>query len=337
MIEAYLAEYAEPNVAAALVGFAEAARDLSSALAREPFADHSAMPAGALGPDGDVQKPLDLLADAVVAKALSGAGVRACVSEERQTPLEIDPRGTLLAAVDPLDGSSNIEINIAVGSILSLMAAPDGPATEDAFLAPGSRQKAAAFALYGQHTDIVFTVGAGTHRATLDPETRRFCMTGLSLRIPPGAAEFAINASNARHWATPVKAYVDDCIAGREGPRGRDFNMRWVATMAADAFRVLMRGGVYLYPADARPGYAQGRLHYLYEANPIAFLIEQAGGLATDGIDRILDLEPPTLHARTPLIFGAKDKVEQVQAYFREDGYPARRAPLFNRRGLLRD
>jgi fructose-1,6-bisphosphatase I len=182
---------------------------------------------------------------------------------------------------------------------------------------------------------LAFTLGAGAHVATLDPEAGAFRMTAYDLKIPEGRSEFAINASNARHWLKPVKGYVADCLAGAEGPRRKDFNMRWVATMAADAYRILMRGGVYLYPGDQREGYANGRLHLLYEANPIAFIIEQAGGEATDGVRRILDIEPPSIHARTPLIFGSKDKIAHVRAYFDEGGYPAGRSPLFKRRGLL--
>ena len=174
------------------------------------------------------------------------------------------------------------------------------------------------------------------HGATLDAAAGEYRVTRIDIRIPDGSNEFAINASNSRHWHPPVEAYVADCLAGKEGPRGTDFNMRWVATMAADAYRILMRGGVYLYPGDQRPGYADGRLHRLYETDPVAFLIEQAGGEATDGQSHILDLERRSPHQRAPFIFGSVEKVAQVKAYYAQDGFPAARSPLFNRRGLLR-
>ncbi len=290
---------------------------------------------GGRGPDGDVQKPLDLFADDATSASLLMAGVRAYASEELAEPKTLDAKGALLACVDPLDGSNNVDSNITTGSILSLFEAPkvlDGAA----FLKAGAHQRAAAIALYGPHSDFVFNTGAGTHLATLDPGSRAYRMTRLDVKIPARRAEFAVNASNARHWGKAVKAYVDDCVAGEDGPRGKNFNMRWVATMAADAYRILMRGGIYLYPGDRRPGYVNGRLHLLYENNPVAFLIEQAGGEAIYGVRRILEIEPSSIHARTPLFFGSKDKIDHFRAYFDEDGYPTGRSPLFQRRGLLR-
>jgi fructose-1,6-bisphosphatase I len=203
------------------------------------------------------------------------------------------------------------------------------------FLQQGANQKAAGFVLYGPHVDFVFTCGAGVHMAALEPDANQFRMTRTAAHIPAGMREFAINASNSRHWPGPVRAYIEDCLEGEEGPRGRNFNMRWTGAAVAEVYRILARGGLYLYPEDSRPGYEHGRLRLLYEANPIAFPIEQAGGAAIDGFHRVLDLTPASLHARTPLIFGSKDKVARVARYYAE-GSDARTAPLFARRGLLR-
>ncbi len=334
-LEAFLDGHAPAPVARALFSFAGAAAAIAGQIRLGGLSSVMSGEAKSHGPEGDPQKPLDLFADDVIFAALASAGVRACVSEELTGAKALDPDGALLACVDPLDGSSNVDANITMGSILSLSDAPEAMDAA-AFLRPGSDQRAAAIALYGPHTDLLFTTGAGVHLAVLDPASGGFRIARRDIKIPANRAEYAINASNARHWGTAVKAYVDDCLAGADGPRRKDFNMRWVATMAADAYRILMRGGVYLYPGDRRPGYANGRLHILYEANPVAFLIEQAGGEAIDGARRILDIEPASIHARTPLIFGSRDKIDHLRAYFDEDGYPAGRAPLFKRRGLLR-
>jgi fructose-1,6-bisphosphatase I len=190
--------------------------------------------------------------------------------------------------------------------------------------------------LYGPYLEFVFTIGSGTHGATFDPARGLFRMTRFAIAIPEGRTEFAINASNARHWPDPVKAYVADLVMGETGPRVKEYNMRWIAAMVAEAYRVLVRGGSYLYPEDARPGYRQGRLRLVYEANPIALLIEQAGGMATDGVNRILDVPPTDIHQRSPLIFGSADKVERIRGYYIDGHRSASRAPLFGKRGLLR-
>ena len=298
---------------------------------------------GALGAEvgpsggGDVQRALDVFTDAAIEQAMRGASVRGLVSEEREAPTLIDADGKFLVATDPLDGSSNLDVNVTVGSIFSVYDAPEraGVETSD-FLQPGHRQRAAAMLIYGPHVDMLFTTGAGTHQATLDPTSGEFLMTRFNIHIPEGKAEFAINASNERHWPDAVRAYVEDCLMGESGPRGKDFNMRWIASLVADAYRIFVRGGVYLYPDDSRAGYTKGRLRLVYEANPIALLTEQAGGLATDGVNRILDLAPTEFHARTPLIFGSTDKVDLILNYFVEGGRSASRAPLFGKRGLLR-
>jgi fructose-1,6-bisphosphatase I len=291
----------------------------------------------AVGPahDGLPQKALDVFADEVFVNGLKGAGVKGVLSEERENPVRLDEAGTLLVAIDPLDGSSNIDANISIGSFFSVLDAPDGKLESAHFLQPGVKQRAAGFMIYGPHAAFVFTTGNGVHEATLDPDTNAFRMSRFDMRIPADSNEFAINASNSRHWPDPVRAYFEDCLEGDEGPRSRNFNMRWVASTVADVYRILARGGVYLYPQDSRPGYEHGRLRLLYEANPIAFLIEQAGGAAIDGFDRILDLLPRSIHARSPLIFGSKEKVERIARYYTE-GSAAERAPLFGRRGLLR-
>jgi fructose-1,6-bisphosphatase I len=222
-----------------------------------------------------------------------------------------------------------------VGTFFSVLDAPADSFQPTHFLQRGANQRAAGFVLYGPHVDFVFTCGAGVHIAGLDPDANQFRMTRIATRIPPETCEFAINASNSRHWPGPVRAYIEDCLEGEDGPRGRNFNMRWTGAAVAEVYRVLVRGGVYLYPEDSRPGYEHGRLRLLYEASPIAFLVEQAGGTAIDGFDRVLDLTPTSLHAPTPLIFGSKDKVDRVARYYAERG-DTRVAPLFARRGLLR-
>lgn len=291
----------------------------------------------AVGPDhdGTAQKALDVAADEAFVAGLGGAGVRAVVSEEREDPVAVDPEGAFLVALDPLDGSNSIDANISIGTLFSVLNAPAGNIAPASFLQPGVRQRAAGFVLYGPHTDFVFTAGAGVHVATFDPDASRFRMARVSVKIPGGTKEFAINASNSRFWPAPVRAYVEDCLEGDEGPRGRNFNMRWIGAVVAEVYRILIRGGIYLYPQDSREGYEQGRLRLLYEANPIALLIEQAGGAAIDGFQRILDVKPASLHVRTPLIFGSKDKIERIERYYSET-IDAQSAPLFGRRGLLR-
>jgi fructose-1,6-bisphosphatase I len=288
--------------------------------------------------DGEVQKALDVIANELLITSLAAAPVAAMVSEELDHVVELNPGAPLLVAVDPLDGSSNIDTNVSVGTIFSVQPAPlDGsPADIPAFLQPGVRQLAAGYALYGPHTAFVVTVGSGTHVFTLDRTSGDFKLTAENVRVPPKTREFAINASNHRHWDEPIRIYVDDCLKGAEGPRGEDFNMRWIASMVAEAHRVLTRGGIYMYPSDLRDGYQRGRLRLIYEANPIAWLIEQAGGGASTGIERILEIVPEAIHQRVPLIFGSRDEVARLDRYHL-DPYPiGERSPLFGRRGLFR-
>jgi fructose-1,6-bisphosphatase I/sedoheptulose-1,7-bisphosphatase len=273
------------------------------------------------------------LADDIFRRALERGGtLEALASEELETPYQIPaeyPRGRYLLALDPLDGSSNIAVNAPVGSIFSVLRAPD-------FLQPGTQQVCAGYAIYGPTTMLVLTLGRGTHGFTLDRDIGEFVLTHPALSIPADTGEFAINTSNARFWEPAVKRYVDECLAGRSGPRGRDFNMRWIASLVADAHRILMRGGVYLYPRDEREATRNGRLRLLYEANPIAMVIEQAGGRASEGGARVLEVAPQSLHQRVGLIFGAAAEVERLEAYHRSHNRHAYDAPLFAARGLFR-
>ena len=293
----------------------------------------------AVGPahDGIAQKALDVFADKSFVDGLRGSGVRGVVSEERDDPVAIDRDGTLLVAIDPLDGSSNIDANVTIGTVFSVLDAPAGEVEGAQFLQRGVRQRAAGLVVYGPHVAFVFTTGAGVHIATLDPDTNEY-------RVSDGVAQHSRGVrTNLRSTQQtlaigprPVQRYIEDLLEGDEGPRRRNFNTRWIGSMVADVYRILIRGGVYLYPEDSRPGYERGRLRLLYEANPVAFLIEQAGGAAIDGFQRILEIEPRALHGRTPLIFGSKGKVERIARYYREDSLSANDSPLFAKRGLLR-
>ena len=279
--------------------------------------------AGSENVQGEAQKKLDVLSNEILLQANEwGGNLAALVSEEMEDPRPIPthyPRGEYLLLFDPLDGSSNIDVNISVGTIFSVLRCPKNPdgsiceATEQAFLQPGRAQVAAGFAVYGPTTVFVLTVGDGTYGFTLDRETYTFVMTHPAIRIPEDTQEFAINASNARRWEAPVKRYIDECLAGKDGPRGKDFNMRWVASMVADVFRVISRGGIFMYPRDSKN--KEGRLRLMYEANPMALIVEQAGGAATDGRTRILDLQPKRLHQRVAVVLGSKNEVERVASY----------------------
>ncbi len=333
-LDEYLNENAPHDVARVLAAIAGASLPLVDLIRRGRMAgalDAAIEPAH----DGLGQTALDAFADEAFVNGMKGSGVRGVVSAERAGPVAIDADGTLLVAIDPLDGSSNIDANISIGTFFSVLDAPAGELEAAQFLQPGLNQRAAGFIIYGPHVAFVFTTGAGVRIATLDPDSNRYRISSLATRISRETTEFAINPSNSRHWPEPVRAYVEDCVEGEEGPRGRNFSMCWVASTAADLYRILSRGGVYIYPEDSRKGYEHGRLRLLYEANPIAFLVEQADGAAIDGFRRILDVKPTSVHACTPLIFGSKDKVERIGRYYSESG-EARRAPLFAKRGLLR-
>src|SRR5688500_8244958 len=279
--------------------------------------------AGSQNVQGEVQKKLDVLSNEILLEANEwGGNLAALVSEEMVDPRPITmhyPRGEYLLLFDPLAGSSNIDVNISVSTIFSILLCPKTDEgkycepNEKAFLQPGRRQVAAGFAVYGPTTVFVLTVGDGAYGFTLDRETYTFVQTHPEIRIPEDTQEFAINSSNMRRWEPPVKRYIDECLAGKDGPRGKDFNMRWVASMVADVFRVLSRGGIFMYPRDAKN--KEGRLRLMYEANPMAFIVEQAGGAATDGRAPILDLQPKALHQRVAVILGSKNEVERVTSY----------------------
>ena len=266
-------------------------------------------------------------------------------SEEMEHPYQIPQgqvRGKYLLVFDPLDGSSNIDVNVTVGSIFSVLRAPqdvidsgrDVVAAD--FLQPGCEQVAAGYALYGPTTMLVLSVGRGVVGFTLDPNLSQFMLTHPNMVIPPDTQEFAINASNARFWEAPVKRYVDECLAGKTGARGKDFNMRWIASMVAEAHRILLRGGIFMYPRDTKDPCKPGRLRLLYEANPIGFIIEQAGGRASTGRCPILHVQPESLHQRIGLVFGSKNEVERIERYHAEKTQAAPHNPLFAERGLFR-
>lgn len=316
------ASEADRDLASLLLAVAAAARSIAGVVARGALAEAGGG-AGAVNVHGEVQKPLDLIANEIFLRACERDGVVAgMVSEELDEPYAIPeryPRGRYLLAFDPLDGSSNIDVDVTVGSIFSVLRhAGDEPPCADDFLQAGNRQVAAGYALYGPATMLVLSIGEGVHGFTLDAGSAEFVLTHPAMRIDPDAGEFAINASNARHWEPPVKRYIDELLAGKDGPRGVDFNMRWVASMVADVHRIMTRGGIFMYPWDQREPNKPGKLRLMYEANPMAWLIEQAGGAATNGKERILDLQPTKLHERVSVILGSKNEVERVTSYHSE-------------------
>jgi fructose-1,6-bisphosphatase I/sedoheptulose-1,7-bisphosphatase len=299
--------------------------------------------AGSINVQGEEQANLDLVANEMFVRTHERGGtLAAMVSEEMEEVWNIpedQPRGRYLLAFDPLDGSSNIDVNVSVGSIFSVLLDPDpsAPVEPESFLQPGSRQVCAGYAIYGPTTMLVLTFGHGVNGFTLDREIGEFILTHPDMRVPTETSEFAINASNSRFWEPAVTRYVEECLAGTNGTRGRDFNMRWVASLVAEAHRILMRGGVFLYPRDDRASARRGKLRLLYEANPIGFLIEQAGGRATNGDRPILDVQPESIHQRTGLMFGSRAEVERIEAYHRDHNRRPFDAPLFRARGLFRD
>ena len=280
--------------------------------------------AGSENVQGEVQKKLDILSNEILLEANEWGGhLAAMASEEMESFHPIPnryPKGEYMLLFDPLDGSSNIDVNVTIGTIFSVLKAPEGMAapTEQDFLQPGTRQVAAGYAVYGPQTILVLTTGNGVHCFTLDREMGSWVMTQRDIQIPADTAEYAINASNSRHWFPPVKKYISELEAGKSGPRGKNFNMRWIASMVADVHRILNRGGIFMYPADARDPDKPGKLRLMYEANPMSFIIEQAGGAATDGRQRILDIQPTQLHQRVAVFLGSKNEVERVTSYHNE-------------------
>ncbi len=280
--------------------------------------------AGSQNVQGEVQKKLDIIANEVLIEANDWGGHLAAVGSEEMDSIHLVPdrypQGEYLLLIDPLDGSSNIDVNVSIGTIFSVLRKPaDHVGVSEAdFLQPGRTQAAAGYCVYGPQTTLVLTVGDGVAMFTLDREQGSWVLTAENVRIPEDTREFAINMSNMRHWDTPVRRYIDECLAGREGPRGKDFNMRWVASMVADVHRILSRGGIFMYPWDNREPDKPGKLRLMYEANPMAFLVEQAGGAASNGRQRILDVQPAKLHERVSVVLGSRNEVERVNAYHLE-------------------
>jgi fructose-1,6-bisphosphatase I len=270
---------------------------------------------------GEIQKKLDIISNEILLQANEWGGhLAAMASEEMESFHPIPnryPKGEYLLLFDPLDGSSNIDVNVTIGTIFSVLKAPEGmqePSEQD-FLQAGTKQVAAGYAVYGPQTMLVLTTGNGVNCFTLDREMGSWVMTQRDIKIPVDTAEYAINASNARHWFPPVRRYIDELEQGKVGPRGKNFNMRWIASMVADVHRILNRGGIFMYPADARDPDKPGKLRLMYEANPMSLIIEQAGGAATDGHHRILDIQPTGLHQRVAVFLGSKNEVERVTGY----------------------
>ena len=280
--------------------------------------------AGSENVQGEVQKKLDIIANEVLIEANEWGGHLAAMASEEMDAIYVVPnrypQGEYLLLFDPLDGSSNIDVNVSIGTIFSVLKMPEGDRGVDEadFLQPGHKQVAAGYCIYGPQTTLVLTVGDGVAMFTLDREQGSFVLVQENIRIPEDTKEFAINMSNMRHWDAPVKRYIDECLAGKEGPRGKDFNMRWIASMVADVHRILTRGGIFMYPWDKREPNKPGKLRLMYEANPMGWIIEQAGGLATNGRDRILDIQPTQLHERVSVILGSKNEVERVTSYHRQ-------------------
>ena len=280
--------------------------------------------AGSENVQGETQKKLDIITNEIFIKATEWGGhLAAMASEEMEDVYPIPakyPKGKYLLVFDPLDGSSNIDVNISVGTIFSILRAPKGienPTAAD-FLQPGTTQVCAGYALYGPATMLVITTGHGVNGFTLDGDIGEFMLTHPNMKITPDTLEFAINSSNERFWEKPVQRYVEECVAGKTGVRGINFNMRWVASMVAEVHRILTRGGVFMYPKDTKDAAKAGKLRLLYEANPMSFIVEQAGGVSSTGYERIMDIKPTGLHQRVPVILGSKNEVERIVRYHKE-------------------
>jgi fructose-1,6-bisphosphatase I len=302
----------------AILALAGAAARIATVI-REPDASADfAAARGSANADGDIQKALDVICDEIVAAALSAAGVATYLSEEREDPVPMNDDGLVIVACDPLDGSSNIDTNLSIGTIFSLLPAAAGP------LQPGRNQLASGFFVYGPQTTLLLTMGQGVHAFQMD-SSGVFHLLDWAVSIPAQTSEFAINAANSRFWHAPAAAYVADCVAGADGPRGRDFNMRWLGSLVADSWRIFRRGGVFLYPGDRRTGYSEGRLRLVYEAAPVAFLVEQAGGSATNGAGAVMDIIPGHLHQRVPFLFGSCTEIDEIVRHHSSSEPPIRR------------
>ena len=339
---------ASGNLNALILDVALACKAIARIVARGALGDGAVTQGGGtVNVHGEVQNPLDVLSNEIFVRMNEWNGhLAGMASEEMDEPAQIPAnyqRGRYLLVFDPLDGSSNIDVNVSVGSIFSILRAPDDAVasgrdvTEADFLQPGATQVAAGYAIYGPTTMLVLTVGNGVAGFTLDPNLGEFVLSHAEIRLAPDTTEFAINSSNARFWEPPVKRYVDECLAGRSGARGKDFNMRWIASLVAEAHRVLMRGGVFLYPRDTKDAAKPGRLRLLYEANPIGLLMEQAGGRASTGRQPVLGVKPSALHQRIGFVFGSRNEVERIERYHHEPATRDPGTPLFAERSLFRN
>ena len=322
------------SVCETVINLSRAAIEISQICAYGTLKDGFGALAGTENSDGDDQKALDVISDEIVTSALRKSPVAFYASEEQDDILTLDNNAPLAVACDPLDGSSNIDTNVSIGTIFSIY--PSTGVAKSSFFRCGADQLVGGFFVYGPQTTLVITTGAGTELYTLDPKARVFKLSMAKMAIEKTSTEFAINASNHRHWPAPICSFIDDYLRGEDGPLGVEHNMRWVGSLVADANRILMRGGIFLYPDDARKGYGEGRLRLLYEANPVAFVIEQAGGIATDGGIRILGKTLRTLHQRVPFIFGSTKPVQLVAKYHHQKAVKSDASPLFNQRGLFR-
>ena len=319
------------RVEKALTSLCSSAIDLSKEIALGDAGGKHKQLVG-LNSDGDGQKQLDIIADDIFYKSLKVAGVGFYASEERETIETLNEGGDLGVAIDPLDGSSNIDCNVSIGTIFSIKEVKKKIHPEEDFFILGD-YLASGYFIYGPQTLLVFTVGDGILKFSLNAETNQFVSIDSNSKIPNQSQEYAINSSNSRYWPAPVRSYIDELLDGSAGPRKKNYNMRWVASLVAETHRILERGGVFLYPADDREGYSEGRLRKIYECGPIAFLIEQAQGLATDGIEPIISSTAGSLHQRTPFVFGSKEEVETIKKFYEDP--KSSHSPLFRTRGLF--
>jgi len=321
------------TIAAVVAALADAGMVIAGIVARSPLMGVLNGPAVPIAAGGQPRRKPEALADEALIAALRRTSTAYYASDEEDAILTLKADGDLAVAADPLD-STDICADITLGTLFSVFPASPEGATES-FFRPGSEQVAAGYIAYGPHTALVFTLGEGVAHFVLDPEKKEFRLIDDSLKISVATREYAINASDYRHWLAPVRTFVDDCIEGTRGPHGKDFNMRWLGSLVAETHRILMRGGVFLYPGDQRPGYEQGRLSLIFQANAIAMVSEQAGGGATDGYRRILDKKASEMSQRSPLVFGSAEKVERIAAYFTDAAFERVRSPLFGERGLF--
>lgn len=314
----FLAQYIDGEHSQALIAIL---KDIEGAIKQIAVAIDAGAIAGNMGGlasenvQGETQKTLDVLTNDIFVKAIQTSGyVTGLVSEELIDPVNLTVKnGQYLICVDPLDGSSNVNVNISVGTIFSVLNAKSSQPELADFLQAGTQQICAGYALYGTSTMLVFTTGNGVNGFTLDKTANQFVLTHPNMQIPQNTSEFAINMSNYRFWQEPVQRYIDECLQGTEGERDKDFNMRWVASMVAEVHRILVRGGVFMYPSDAKA--KMGKLRLMYEANPMSFIVEQAGGASTTGLQRIMEVNPTGIHQRVPIMLGSKNEIDRIASY----------------------